>query len=92
LTNHLEIKEELFKLEQDFTLFQNEKCIVKIFKQSFALPVLRGDETVGYVFHGKGELVIDALIETSKGTIGKPIERLIETPFIMIAPTEKIKN
>jgi len=91
LTN-IEVKEDPLKLRQDFTLFQNERCIMKIFKPSLALPIMRESEVVGYVFHGEGKLVIDAVIETPKGAIGRPVERKIETPFIMLAPFEKVRK
>lgn len=91
LTN-LEVKEEPLKLRQDFTLFQNERCITKIFKSSLAFPIVRESEVVGYVFHGEGKLVIDAVIETPRGAIGKPVERKIDTLFIMLAPFEKVRK
>lgn len=91
LTN-IEVKEEPLKLRQDFTLFQNERCIMKIFKPSLALPIMQESEVVGYVFHGEGKLIIDAVIETPRGAIGKPVERKIETPFIMLAPFEKVRK
>jgi hypothetical protein len=86
------VKEEPLKLRQDFTLFQNERCIMKIFKPSLALPIMRESEVVGYVFHGEGKLVIDAVIETPRGAIGRPVEHKIETPFIMLAPFKKVRK
>ena len=80
------------KLLQDTTLFKNERCIVNAFKDTLALPIIIDDETEGYVFHGAGKLLLDAVIETSRGAIGKPIDRNLKELFLMIGGAEEIKE
>ncbi len=80
------------KLLQDTTLYSNERCIVNASKDTLALPITIDKEILGYVFHGKGKLLIDAIIETSKGAVGKSRERDLEGPFLMLGGTEEISN
>jgi hypothetical protein len=77
------------KLTQDLTLFQNEKCIVKAFAGTLTLPILHDELTRGLVFAGRGQLTLDAIVETSRGAVGKPLIKDLNQPFIMIG---KISN
>lgn len=80
------------KLRGDMTLFKNERCIVNAFKGTLALPMKFNEETLGYIFHGKGRLLIDSIIETSRGAVGKPTERELKEPFLMLGDTTEISN
>lgn len=92
MINGLRVGEAVFRLEESFTLFRNDKCIVKIYDGAIVIPLYFNGENVGYFFHGEGTFLLDAVIETPRGALGKPIEREIETPFIMVASTSKIKE
>ncbi len=80
------------KLLEDLTLFKNERCIVNAFKGTLALPMKFNEETLGYIFHGKGKLLIDSIIETSRGAVGKPTERDLKEPFLMLGDAKEISN
>ena len=80
------------KLLQDTTLLKNERCIVNAFKDTLALPIEFDEETLGYVFHGKGKLLIDSIIETRRGAVGKSTERDLKEPFLMLGGTKEISN
>lgn len=86
------IGDKPLKLLQDATLFKNERCIVNAFKDTLALPIEFDEETLGYVFHGKGKLLIDSIIETRRGAIGKSTERDLKEPFLMLGGTKEISD
>jgi hypothetical protein len=44
------------------------------------------------IFHGEGRLILDAIIETKEGVIGKAIEKELKDPFLMLGNTEKINS
>lgn len=92
MIDQLHVGEEAFRLEEPFTLFRNDKCVLKISDGAIVVPLYFNGESLGYFFHGEGKLLLDAVIETPRGAVGKPIERNIETPFIMIAPASKIEE
>lgn len=85
-----ELGEKPLKLLQDRTLFKNERCVVDASKDTIALPITLDEKTEGYIFHGVGKLLLDTIIETSRGAVGKPIERDLQMPFLMIGETEQI--
>lgn len=89
MTDYLEVGKEPLRLEEDLILLEGDRCVIKAHKGTLAVPLLQNDKTVGYVFHGEGELLLDAIIETPEGAVGKPIEHKLENPFLMVCPPEK---
>jgi hypothetical protein len=49
-------------------------------------------ETSGYVFHGKGKLLIDSIIETCRGAVGKSTERDLNEPFLMLGGAKELSD
>lgn len=84
--------EELLKTVEDVTLLQNERCLTKVFKDTLCLPVLVDEKVFGYVFHGTGKLMIDSLIEATRGAVGKSTIKDLNQSFIMLGNTREIKN
>lgn len=80
------------KTVEDITLLQNERCLTKVFKDTLCLPILVEEETTGYIFHGTGQLMIDSIVETKRGAVGKPTIKDLKQPFIILGNTEKIEN
>ncbi len=80
------------KLLRDTTLFKNERCIVKAFQGALALPIEFDEETLGFVFHGEGKLLIDAIVETGRGAVGESVERDLEEPFLMLGGAKEISD
>jgi hypothetical protein len=80
----------ILKAKEALTLWQTEKGIIEISKNTLAIPIRIGEKRKGYVFHGHGRLVLDAIVETREGAIGKPIEKEIKEPFLMIGNIEEI--
>lgn len=82
--SHAQLGNQPGKLAQDTTLFQNEKCIVKAHVGTLTLPILVDKEVSGYLMIGKGEFTLDAIIETSRGAVGKSLTQNLDRPFLML--------
>jgi len=82
------------KLTKDATLLQNEKCIVTATAGTLTLPILVDNATSGHLFVGKGQFTLDAIVETSRGAVGKPLIRDLtpKHPFLMLGETEDLKE
>lgn len=80
------------KATEDIMLWQTEKGIIKISKNTLAIPIKLGDQRKGYIFHGYGKLLLDTIVETEEGAIGKPVEKEINEPFLMLGDTEEIQQ
>lgn len=84
--SHMELGNQPQKLTQDTTLLQNQKCIIKATAGTLTLPILIDNTTKGHFFVGKGEFTLDAIVETARGAIGKPITRNLspDQPYLML--------
>lgn len=67
---------------------QTEKGIVEIGKNTLAIPVIVHDQVKGYIFDGHGKLLLDAIVETKEGAVGKPVEKELHEPFVMLGNAE----
>lgn len=73
-------------------LWQTEKGVVEIDKNTLAIPIMLDDCTKGYVFHGNGKLLLDTIVETEKGAVGKSIEKELKAPFLMLGDAENLEK
>ena len=62
------------KISEDTSLWKSEKGVVKIQKNTLAIPITLEDEEKGYIFHGHGKLLLDTIVETEKGAIGRYLD------------------
>jgi len=76
------------KAGEDTKLWQTEKGIVEIGKNTLAIPVIVRDQVKGYIFDGHGKLLLDAIVETKEGAVGKPVEKELHEPFVMLGNAE----
>jgi len=84
-----QLGDTISKTSENITLWQTEKGIIKIGKETLALPIELNDQRKGYIFHGHGKLVLDTIVETEKGAIGKSVEKEINDPFLMLGDTKE---
>jgi len=92
--SHMELGNQPQKLTQDTTLLQNQKCIIKATAGTLTLPILIHNTTSGYLFIGKGEFTLDAIVETARGAIGKPIARTLspDQPYLMLGESTTLNQ
>lgn len=79
------------KTTEPLKLWESERGFVEIEKDTLAMMVKMNDKKRGYVFHGFGKLLLDAIVETVEGAVGKPVEKEVREPFLMIGDTESIQ-
>jgi len=77
---------------EDIRLWQTEKGIIEISRNTLAVSIRLDDKRKGYVFHGQGKLLIDAIVETEEGAVGKSVEKELIEPFLMLGDTERIQK
>jgi hypothetical protein len=82
----------VLKTKTPITLLQSEKAQVEVDSNALAVQIEFGGQKKGYVFHGRGKLILDTIIETDEGAIGKPIEREINEPFLMLSENKEIEQ
>ena len=80
------------KAAEDTRLWQTEKGIVEIGRNTLAVQVVSHDHVKGYVFQGRGKLLLDTIVETEEGAVGKPVEKQIDKPFIMLGNAERTEK
>ncbi len=83
------LENTVLKSDEAFTLYRADKASVEVNKSLLAVPIKVDDKRVGYVFLGQGKLLVDAIVETEEGAFGKPIERALSEPFLMLGNTEQ---
>jgi hypothetical protein len=66
------------------TLWTHDRGRVQIAKDTLAAEVWLDDQLSGYVFHGHGTLLLDAIVETERGAVGNSVERTLDEPFLML--------
>ncbi len=87
-----QLDNSISKVTEAITLWQTERGIIEISKDTLAIPIKLGDQRKGYVFHGQGKLLIDAIVETDEGAVGKSVERELNEPFLMLGDTEEVQK
>ena len=79
----LELVNEPLKVVQTIAIADLEDTIVTVGKRSRIFPVVetRSYETIGYYITGDIYLGADTIVNTQKGAIGEPIEKLAKEGF-----------
>jgi hypothetical protein len=80
------------KTTEPITLWRTEKGTVEIGKNTLAIPIKLDDEQKGYIFHGHGKLLLDTIVETQEGAVGKPVENELNGLFLMLGETEETQQ
>ena len=80
------------KALEAITLWKTERGIIEISNGTLVIPIKLDNQEKGYVFHGHGKLLLDAIVETEEGAVGKPIEKELNEPFLMLEDTEEIRE
>jgi hypothetical protein len=73
-------------------LWRAEKGSLEIAQNTLAIRIKLDNEQKGFLFHGSSKLLLDTVIETDEGAIGKPVEKEINGFFLMLGETEVIQS
>jgi len=87
-----ELDNNISKETEPITLWRTEKGTVEIGKNTLAIAIKLDNRQKGYIFHGHGKLLLDTIVETQEGAVGKPIESELNKPFLMLGNTEETQQ
>ncbi len=62
------------KVSDPTDVARSEKALLNVSEGTLYFPVLQNDIEIGGIFIGAGQVLIDAIIDTSRGAIGKSYE------------------
>lgn len=86
------LDDTVLKSTEDIRLWETETGILEIDQNTLATSIMLNDKRKGYVFHGQGKLLIDTIVETEEGAIGKSLENMLSEPFLMLGNTEDLQK
>jgi hypothetical protein len=92
MQDHYELDTVILKAANSFTLFRSDKASIELDRTLLAVSLRIADRRVGYVFLGRGKLLVDAIIETEEGAFGKSIQRELVEPFLMVGNTDDVSK
>ena len=78
---------EPLKLRGPFKAIGGDRVSLRVEEGSLLLPITTGDSE-GYYVRGRGVLLLDSIIETPDGAIGRPVKRMLDEPFILLGRTD----
>lgn len=90
--HNFSLGDEIQETTENTVLWQTEDGIVQTEKGTLTIPITTEDNIEGYIFHGHAKLVLDTIVETREGAIGKPVERTINETFLMLGNTNSLKQ
>ncbi|MCW3976530.1 MAG: hypothetical protein NWE77_01205 [Candidatus Bathyarchaeota archaeon] len=82
----------VLKSTEALTLWQTERGIIEVSRNTLAMPLELDGQREGYIFHGRGKLLLDTIVETDEGAVGKSVEKELNRPFLMFGDTEEIQQ
>lgn len=84
-----ELEDTISKSTHDIRLWQTEKGILEINKDPLGIAVRLEGWRRGYVFYGNGKLLLDTIVETEEGSMGKPTDRELNDVSLMLGDIEE---
>ncbi|MFP3984971.1 MAG: hypothetical protein ACLFU9_03260 [Candidatus Bathyarchaeia archaeon] len=76
----------------DLKLWKSERGLLELGGGALAVPVMLEGQQRGFVFRGRGRLLLDAVVETGKGAMGKPVEMEVSRVFLMLGSVEEVEQ
>jgi len=73
------------KIDATAEIARTEKALIQVDSNSLYFPIIRAGVEVGGVFLGSGKVIVDAIVETRRGAIGKSEELIWNGSLILIS-------
>jgi len=87
-----ELDNKIKETVRDIELWQSDKGQVTVNKGTLAVSLRIGGKRRGYIFHGQGKLILDTIIETKEGAVGKSVQEELSKPFLMIGQADETEE
>jgi hypothetical protein len=88
MQHHYELNSTVLKTNEPLSLWKNDRGSVDIGKDTLAVAIMLEGKPEGYIFSGNGKMILDAIVETDQGAVGKSIEKQLQEPFLMVGKPE----
>ena len=85
------LSNEVLRINEQLNLWKSDRGSVDIEKDALAVAITLDGKPEGYILGGNGKMILDAIVETDQGAVGKPIEQQLTGPFLMIGNPEIIE-
>lgn len=89
--HHYDLSNTVLKTNERLNLWKSDRGSVDIEKDTLAAAIMLNEKPEGYIFGGNGKTILDAIVETDQGAVGKPIEQQLTDPFLMVGAPEIIE-
>ncbi len=73
------------KVDAMAEIARTEKALIQVDSGSLYFPIIRASVEVGGVFIGSGKVIVDAIVETKRGAIGKSQELIWSGSLILFS-------
>ena len=87
-----DLSQTVLKTNEPLNLWKSDRGSVDIEKDTLAVALTLDGRPEGYIFGGNGKMILDAIVETDRGAVGKPIERQLTVPFLMVGNPEIVES
>ncbi len=84
----VEVSDQPRVLNAPATLLKDERVSLKMETGSLLLSLKIG-KSKGHFVHGSGMFLLDSIVETEMGAVGRPVKRKLEEPFIILGPLQE---
>jgi len=89
--HHYDLSNTVLRTNERLNLWKSDRGSVDIEKDTLAVAIMLNEKSEGYIFRGNGKMILDAIVETDQGAVGKPIEQQLTAPFLMVGNPEIIE-
>ena len=89
---HYELDHKIMTTNDQLILWSSERGTILTDKDTLALAVTLDWKPQGYILSGKAKLILDTIIETDQGAVGKPIEKELTEPFLMLGNPQLVES
>jgi hypothetical protein len=89
---HYDLGDTVLKTSERLNLWKSVRGLVDVEKDTLAVAITLHGKPEGHIFCGNGKMILDAIVETDRGAVGKPIERQLTDPFLMVGNADVIET
>jgi len=90
--HHYRLEGKVLRTNDQLTLWKSDRGSVSIDKDTLAVAITLNGRPQGYIFGGNGKMILDTIVETEQGAVGKPIEEQLTEPFLMLGNPQDIES
>jgi hypothetical protein len=90
--HHYQFDGKILRANDPLTLWKSDRGSVSVNKDTLAVAITLNGEPQGYIFGGNGKMILDTIVETEQGAVGKPIEKELAEPFLVLGNLQNMES